>query len=137
MLPSQRPWQRARDAARQRDEELAPLARQQGQVVDGLAVVERGGRGVEANGRAALDAVEALVAEHHLAIADLGSRKRPRRAASHAADLEDVGEVGGEVEGQLGAHRRAAVVAQHEALVADALPQTASIAGGAASRAER
>ena len=85
-------------------------------LVAGRGVVERGRRRLEADPRDPLHPVEPAVGEPHPAVPDLGRELLPAPLAALAADLEQVGEVGGEPVLDRDHDRLAAEVAEHQPL---------------------
>src|SRR5207247_657408 len=73
--------------------------------------------------RPPLFAVEAAIREPDLGAAELGFEQSSTLTTLGAADLEDVGEVGVEIEGDRETRRRATVVQQPHAFVPRAAPQ--------------
>src|SRR5690606_29095947 len=87
----------------------------------GLGAREGVGGGGEGEAGAADDAVEAAVAEDEPVGLDLGRERLPPARADRPPHLEDVGEVGREVEGEREVEGGAVEAADAEALVEDAV----------------
>jgi hypothetical protein len=81
------------------------------------------GRRLENEARLAAHAIEPVIAEHHRAGADLGLQSQAARRALGAADLEDVGEVGGKTQQQRYADGRQAMIRQAQVLEAAPVPE--------------
>src|SRR6185312_2874818 len=104
------------------------LARRQGQDIDGLVAGELARRRIKAELRAALDIIEADIAEHGAVLAEYRRRHLSAAGALDPANFEQVREVGGEIQADPEALRPGVEIAQHDALAACALPQEARAA---------
>ena len=69
------------------------------------------------------DAVEPAIRQHHRLPVDNRRQILAPRFAAHAADLEDVGKVGGEVQAHRGFDGLQTVVANLQLLITDAIPE--------------